>query len=168
MHPKCIWRQVLAHQKLHFFAVDRRLFLFRKDLLLVWRLDAIYNTVCGQHICHSCSAGAFHLPAGLGRHRIFIWNILNLSMSCCLRNEELTSVPDHFRWDTCRSPFICQRSEEEPLAAFLSIYPMELCCRDVSCGGGRDRLSQKVVLSAGKYLANAQLWTSKEHGVTSL
>jgi len=85
-----------------------------------------------------------------------------------LRNEELTAVPNCFHWDTCRFPFICQRSEEDPLAAFMGVYLTELCYRDISCGGGEHRLSLNVVLSAGKYLANTHLWRSNESGVTSL
>lgn len=102
------------------------------------------------------STSAVHvvLPAELGRHHIFVWNILNSYMCSCLGNEELASVPDCFHQDTCRSPVTCQRSEEDLLAAFLGIYPMRLCCRDIFYGGGRERLSLNVVLSAGKYLAN--------------
>lgn len=142
---------------------DRTFLLFRKDLLLAWRLVAIENTVFGQPICPSCSTGAFHL----GRYNIFIWDIFNSYMCSCLKNEELASVSDRFCWETCRSPFICQRSEEDPLAVFLSIYPMELCCRVISCGGCRNRLSQNV-LSARKYSVNTQLWRSKESRITSL
>lgn len=59
-------------------------------------------------------------------------------------------------------------SEGDPCVAFFGIYPMELSCRAISCGGGRDRLSLKVVRSSGKYLANTQLRRSEESVITSL
>lgn len=93
-----------------------------------------------------------HLPAGLGRSHIFISNIPISYICSCLRNEELACILDCFYWDTCRPPFIYQRSEEDPPDTFWGIYPVEICFRDISCGGGRDRLSLSVVLPAGKYL----------------
>lgn len=110
------------------------------------------NTACGQCICHSCNVGASYLPTELGRCHIFIWNIPISYIYSNLRNEELACVPDCFHWDTCRLPCIYQRSEEDTLDTSWGTYPMEIYFRGISFGGGRDKLSLSVVLSAGKYL----------------
>lgn len=80
------------------------------------------NRVCGQGICHACSAGAFHLPTGLGRHNVFLCNILNSCTCSWLRNRELAFVPDCFHQDTCRS-YLSARVWGRLTCSFLGHLP---------------------------------------------
>lgn len=68
-------------------------------------LEISYPALCLKSKCPSCGR-ITGLPAGLGRHCVFI---LNSYMCTGFRSEELASALDCFHWETCRSPFICQK-----------------------------------------------------------